>query len=78
MRGCPFHNAAVEAAEAMPEIQDIVHKHKRDYIKGLIKLARQAGAANPTLLGNQLAPPLRRCSRVVDLARRPRSVDTRT
>jgi AcrR family transcriptional regulator len=54
MRGCPFHNAAVEAAEAMPEIQDIVHEHKRSYIKGLIKLARQAGAANPTLLGNQL------------------------
>jgi AcrR family transcriptional regulator len=55
MRGCPFHNAAVEAAEAMPEIHDIVHEHKRNYIKGLIKLARQAGAANPTLLGNQLA-----------------------
>jgi AcrR family transcriptional regulator len=55
MRGCPFHNAAVEAADAMPEIQDIVHEHKRAYIKSLIKLARQAGAANPTLLGNQLA-----------------------
>lgn len=55
MRGCPFHNAAVEAAEALPEIQDIVQEHKRNYIKGLIKLARQAGAANPTLLGNQLA-----------------------
>ena len=55
MRGCPFHNAAVEAAEAMPEVQDIVHAHKRNYIKGLVKLARQAGAANPTLLGNQLA-----------------------
>jgi hypothetical protein len=55
MRGCPFHNAAVEAADAMPEIQDIVHEHKRNYIKGLIKLARQAGAANPTLVGNQLA-----------------------
>jgi AcrR family transcriptional regulator len=55
MRGCPFHNAAVEAAEAMPEIHDIVHEHKRNYIKGLTKLARQAGAHNPTLLGNQLA-----------------------
>jgi AcrR family transcriptional regulator len=55
MRGCPFHNAAVEAAAAMPEIQDIVHEHKRNYIKGLTKLARQAGATNPTLLGNQLA-----------------------
>lgn len=55
MRGCPFHNAAVEAAEAMPEVQDIVHSHKRNYINGLTKLARQAGAANPKLLGNQLA-----------------------
>lgn len=54
MRGCPFHNAAVEAAETMPEISDLVHEHKRAYIKGLIALARQAGAANPTLLGNQL------------------------
>jgi AcrR family transcriptional regulator len=55
MRGCPFHNAAVEAADGMPEIHDIVQEHKRNYIKGLIKLARQAGATNPTLVGNQLA-----------------------
>lgn len=55
MRGCPFHNAAVEAADAMPEVQDIVHTHKRNYINGLTKLAKQAGAANPKLLGNQLA-----------------------
>jgi AcrR family transcriptional regulator len=55
MRGCPFHNAAVEAAEAMPEVQHIVHTHKRNYINGLTKLAKQAGAANPKLLGNQLA-----------------------
>jgi len=55
MRGCPFHNAAVEAADAMPEVHDIVHNHKRNYINGLTKLAKQAGAANPKLLGNQLA-----------------------
>ena len=54
MRGCPFHNAAVEAADAMPEVHEIVQEHKRKYITGLIKLARQAGAGNPTLLGNQL------------------------
>ena len=47
MRGCPFHNAAVEAAEVMPEIHDIVQEHKRNYIKGLIKLARQAGRPTP-------------------------------
>jgi AcrR family transcriptional regulator len=55
MRGCPFHNAAVEAADAMPEVQDIVHVHKRNYIEGLTHLAKQAGARNPKLLGNQLA-----------------------
>jgi AcrR family transcriptional regulator len=55
MRGCPFHNAAVEAAEDMPEVHGIVHEHKQNYINGLVKLAKQAGAANPKLLGNQLA-----------------------
>lgn len=55
LRGCPFHNAAVEAAEAMPEVGDIVRNHKQDFIDGLIALADQAGAANPRLLGWQLA-----------------------
>lgn len=55
MRGCPFHNAAVEAADGMPEVHNIVEAHKRCYIDGLITLARAAGAANPKLLGNQLA-----------------------
>lgn len=55
LRGCPFHNAAVEAAAEMPEVHDIVHDHKREYINGLVRLAKQAGAANPKLLGNQLA-----------------------
>ena len=54
-RGCPFHNAAVEAAEVMPEIHDVVHEHKQNYTNGLVKLAEQAGATNPKLLGNQLA-----------------------
>ncbi len=54
-RGCPFHNAAVEAAEAMPEIQHIVQEHKRQYVNGLAKLAREAGAENPRALANQLA-----------------------
>ena len=55
MRGCPFHNAAVEAAGGMPEIHDIVEAHKRSYIDGLVALARGAGAANSRLVGNQLA-----------------------
>jgi AcrR family transcriptional regulator len=55
MRGCPFHNAAVEAADAMPEVEHIVHLHKRDYVEGLVHLAREAGAADPDMLGNQIA-----------------------
>ena len=55
MRGCPFHNAAVEAAGAMPEVEHIVHLHKRDYIDGLSQLAREAGAADSDMLGNQIA-----------------------
>jgi AcrR family transcriptional regulator len=54
LRGCPFHNAAVEAAGAMPGVQEIVHASKRSFIDGLTELAKQAGAANPQLLGNEL------------------------
>ena len=55
VRGCPFHNAAVEAADGMPEVHDIVEAHKRSYINGLVALATGAGATNPRLVGNQLA-----------------------
>ena len=55
LRGCPFHNAAVEAAETMPEVHGIVHEHKSNYINGVARLAREAGAHNPKLLANQLA-----------------------
>jgi AcrR family transcriptional regulator len=54
LRGCPFHNAAVEAAGAMPGVQEIVRASKRSFINGLTELAKQAGAANPQLLGNEL------------------------
>ena len=39
----------------MPGVEHIVHLHKRDYLDGLIHLARQAGAADPEMLGNQVA-----------------------
>ena len=55
MRGCPFHNAAVEASGAMPGVERIVHLHKRAYVDGLINLARETGAGDPEMLGNQLA-----------------------
>jgi AcrR family transcriptional regulator len=54
LRGCPFHNAAVEAAGAMPGIQEIVRAFKLGFIAALTELAKQAGAANPQLLGSEL------------------------
>jgi AcrR family transcriptional regulator len=54
LRGCPFHNAAVEAAGAMPGIQEIVRANKLSFIAALTELAKQAGAADPQLLGNEL------------------------
>jgi AcrR family transcriptional regulator len=54
LRGCPFHNAAVEAAGGMPGIQEIVHANKHAFIGRLTELAKQAGAADPQLLGNEL------------------------
>lgn len=55
LRGCPFHNVAVEAAEGMADVQSIVHKHKRDFIDRLGRTAAEAGAADPITLGRQLA-----------------------
>jgi AcrR family transcriptional regulator len=55
VRGCPFHNAAVEAAGAMPGVQSIVRANKRNFIDGVTELAKQAGVADPRLLGRQLA-----------------------
>ncbi|MGA9490043.1 MAG: TetR/AcrR family transcriptional regulator [Mycobacterium sp.] len=54
-RGCPFHNAAVEAAGTMPGVQDIVRTSKLGFAAWLTDLAGQAGAADPRQLGNQLA-----------------------
>ena len=54
LRGCPFHNAAVEAAGAMPGVREIVRASKRSFINGLAELAKEAGAADPQLLGNEL------------------------
>lgn len=53
-RGCPLHNAAVECAGAVPEVQHIVRTSKRRFADALTELARQAGAADPAQLGNQL------------------------
>ena len=54
-RGCPFHNAAVEAADEMPGVHDIVHEHKLQFIARLTDAAAEARAADPYQLGHQLA-----------------------
>ena len=54
-RGCPFHNAAVEAAGTMPGVQDIVRTSKLGFADWLTELAEHAGAEDPRQLGNQLA-----------------------
>jgi AcrR family transcriptional regulator len=54
-RGCPFHNAAVEAAGNMPGVADIVRASKLGFADWLTEMAEQAGAAEPRQLGNQLA-----------------------
>jgi AcrR family transcriptional regulator len=54
-RGCPFHNAAVEAADDMPGVHDVVHQHKLQFITRLTEVAAEAGAKDPYRLGHQLA-----------------------
>lgn len=55
IRGCPFHNAAVESAGALASTDEIVRTHKLDFSRRLAAVARDAGAADPQLLGQQLA-----------------------
>lgn len=55
IRGCPFHNAAVEAADSMQPVHDIVNLHKRSFIAQLIDTCAQTSTADPELLGHQLA-----------------------
>jgi AcrR family transcriptional regulator len=53
-RGCPLHNAAVEAAEHMPDVRELVHQHKNGIAEQLTAIAARAGAAAPEQLGRQL------------------------
>lgn len=54
-RGCPFHNAAVELAEPGHPGLPIVIEHKHRIQRTIIDTARLAGAAEPDVLGRQLA-----------------------
>jgi len=55
VRGCPFHNAAVESAGSLASTDEIVRTHKHEFTRRLGAVAREAGAADPHLLGQQLA-----------------------
>jgi AcrR family transcriptional regulator len=55
VRGCPFHNAAVESAGSLASTDEIVRTHKQQFTRRLIAIAREAGAEDPHLLGQQLA-----------------------
>lgn len=55
VRGCPFHNAVVEAAGTMPEVAELVERHKRAFARRLVETAAEAGARAPEALGRQLA-----------------------
>jgi AcrR family transcriptional regulator len=55
MRGCPFHNAAVESAGSLRSADEIVRAHKQDFARRLAGVAAEAGARDPEQLGRQLA-----------------------
>lgn len=55
VRGCPFHNAAVESAGALTSVDTIVRDHKVEFTRRLAAVAQEAGVADPYLLGQQLA-----------------------
>jgi AcrR family transcriptional regulator len=55
LRGCPFHNAAVESAGSLTSTDKIVRNYKQEFTRRLVGIAREAGAADPHLLGQQLA-----------------------
>jgi AcrR family transcriptional regulator len=55
VRGCLFHNAAVEAAGTMPEVAELVKQHKQAFTRRLAEVAAEAGARDPETLARQLA-----------------------
>lgn len=55
IRGCPFHNTAVEAAGTMEGATAFVERHKRDLAANLVATAEAAGATDPETLGRRLA-----------------------
>jgi AcrR family transcriptional regulator len=55
MRGCPFHNAAVEVAGSMPAAAQLVHHQKAEFLAAITDMCRELRASDPVMLGRQLA-----------------------
>jgi len=55
VRGCVFHNAAVESAGNLPDVGEAVAAHKRAFTRRLVETAAEAGAVDPEVLGRRLA-----------------------
>src|SRR6201998_1239560 len=55
LRGCPFHNAAVESAGSLTSTDEIVRAHKQEFTRRLLALRQGAGAPAPPLLGQHMA-----------------------
>lgn len=54
VRGCPFHNAAVEAAGEMPDVTRVVEHQKHHVIDRFAAVAAEAGVEDASALGRQL------------------------
>lgn len=54
-RGCPFLNASVEVPDPGHSAHQLAAAYKREFARRLTDIARQAGAADPETLGEQLA-----------------------
>jgi AcrR family transcriptional regulator len=55
VRGCPFHNAAVEAAGEMPEAARLIEQHKHAFRDRLAVIAAEAGITEAGAFARQLA-----------------------
>lgn len=54
-RGCPFLNVSVEVSDPGHSARQLAAAYKKEFARRLTDIARQAGAADPETLGEQLA-----------------------
>jgi AcrR family transcriptional regulator len=75
VRGCPLHNAAVEAAGEMPEAARIIERHKRGFLDRLTAVATEAGVADADAFARQLAVIYEGANALAATCNDPRFVD---